>query len=224
MQRTELTFLRFLLFGMTIPYWFWLVRQDLGPIETLISVMGAVAASYPVIWIGKKLLDAKPTEERMQWVTTGVHFGLLFLLGSAIITAVTTEATWRGWIIPLDRRISAVLMAITILVAFTTVINLALRGWGAPFAIALTRRLATDWFYSWTRNPMVFATLAFLASLGLWFQSSLFVLWVVGWLGPVFAYFLHSYEERELEIRLGEPYLRYKAETPFFWPRRPRVP
>jgi protein-S-isoprenylcysteine O-methyltransferase Ste14 len=57
--------------------------------------------------------------------------------------------------------------------------NLALKGFGAPGIIALSRKLAVDWLYGSTRNPMVLAGLAFFLSLGIWFQSLLFVLWVL---------------------------------------------
>ncbi|HLD94942.1 MAG TPA: methyltransferase [Anaerolineales bacterium] len=218
-----LIFIRVLLFGATIPYWLWLAREPLNPVATFACIILAVAASYPTVWIGRRLLDAKPSKEQMQWVTTGVHFLLLLCLGTAIIAAIITANDWRGWAIPLDKSISYWLMVVTSLIAFATVVNLALRGWGAPFAITLTRRLATDWMYAWTRNPMVLSTLAFFVALGLWLQSTLFVLWVLLWLTPAFVFFLKVYEERELEIRLGKSYLDYRAKTSFMWPRRPRV-
>ena len=87
------------------------------------------------------------------------------------------------------------------------------------FAIALSRKLAVDWFYAWTRNPMVLATLAFLLSLGIWFQSALFVLILFA---PALLVFVKMHEERELEIRFGAPYLEYKSRTPMLFPRKPR--
>lgn len=102
------------------------------------------------------------------------------------------------------------------------VANLALRGLGAPFAVALSRRLAMDWLYAWTRNPMVLSGLAFLVAVGLWLRSTLFVLWVLLMVTPVMLLFLKVYEERELEIRFGEAYRAYRARTPMLWPRRPR--
>lgn len=221
MPSIQLSIIRFLLFAATIPYWLWLARQPMSPAAIFACTILGVAAGYPTVWLGRRLLDARPTKEQMEWVTTGVHFSLLFFFGSAIVAAIFTAEQWRGWVIPLDPHISWVLMAVTGLAAFATVINLALRGWGAPFAIALTRRLATDWMYAWTRNPMVLATMAFFAAFGLWKQSALFVAWVLLWLTPAFIFFLKVYEERELEIRLGKPYLDYRAKTPFMWPRRP---
>lgn len=220
MSSLSLTLVRIILFASTIPYWLWLSLKSLTPAGIAVCVVLGVAAMYPTVYLGRRILDAKPTKERMQWVTTGVHYVLLLFLGTAIIAAVFTAEQWRGWVIPLDPQISYILMAITSLIALSTVINLALRGWGAPFAIALTRKLATDWMYAWTRNPMVLSTMAFFVSFGLWKQSALFVLWVLFWLVPAFVFFLKVYEERELEIRLGKPYLKYRAKTPFMWPRR----
>jgi len=105
-----------------------------------------------------------------------------------------------------------------------TVVNLALRGLGAPFFIALSRKLAADWLYAWTRNPMVLAILAFLISLGIWFRSLLFVSWVLVLFAPALLFFVKAFEERELEIRFGASYLAYKSRTPMLFPRRPGRP
>ncbi len=99
--------------------------------------------------------------------------------------------------------------------------NLAIKGLGAPFFIVLSQRVATDWLYAWTRNPMVLAGLAFLLSLGLWFQSALFVLWVLVLFAPALPAFVRVYEERELELRFGAAYREYKSRTPMLFPRRP---
>jgi len=69
---------------------------------------------------------------------------------------------------------------------------------------------------------MVLAALAFLLSLGIWFQSVLFVLWVLFLFAPALLVFVKVYEERELEIRFGVSYLEYKSRTPMLFPRRPR--
>jgi dienelactone hydrolase len=46
-----------------------------------------------------------------------------------------------------------------------------LKGFGAPFFIALSRKLAANGLYAWTHNPMELAGLSSLLSLGVWFQS-----------------------------------------------------
>jgi protein-S-isoprenylcysteine O-methyltransferase Ste14 len=141
--------------------------------------------------------------------------------------------TWFIWLWALNQPLSNImnllpveigllLVIITGVAVLSTVVNLALKGLGAPFAIALSRKLAVDWLYAWTRNPMVFAGLAFLLSLGIWFQSALFVLWVLILFAPALLFFVKVYEERELEFRFGTSYLEYKSRTPMLFPRRPR--
>jgi protein-S-isoprenylcysteine O-methyltransferase Ste14 len=99
-----------------------------------------------------------------------------------------------------------------------TVLNLAVRGLGAPFAIALSRRLATDWLYARTRNPMVLACLVFLVALSLRLRSFSLLAWTVLGAAPAWTAMLKIDEERELEIRFGQPYLDYKRRTPFLCP------
>jgi len=48
---------------------------------------------------------------------------------------------------------------------------------------------------------MVLAALSWFLSLGIWFQSALFVLWVLILFAPALLFFVKVYEERELEIR-----------------------
>ena len=207
--------------ALTVLVWLWALNQPLSNIVNLSMIIGCVLLAYPVVWLGRKALDRQPTTDRAAWATMFVHYGLLLLFGMAIIRAVTTHQDWSGWKIPIPVEIGWILFGVTGIVALLTVINLALKGLGAPFAIALTRTLAVDWFYAWTRNPMVLATLAWLLSAGIWFQSAMFVLWVLFIFGPALLTFVKVYEERELEIRFGAPYLEYKSRTPMLFPRRP---
>jgi protein-S-isoprenylcysteine O-methyltransferase Ste14 len=185
-------------------------------------IVGGVLLTFPLVWLGRKILDRHQTISRATRTTTFVHFGLAFTLGVPIVRAVTTHQDWSGWILPVPSVIGLVLVIITGAAFLLTVANLALKGFGAPFFIALSRKLAADWLYAWTRNPMVLAALAFLLSLGIWFQSALFVLWVLVLFAPALLFFVKVYEERELEIRFGASYLEYKSRTPMLFPRRPK--
>jgi hypothetical protein len=78
-------------------------------------------------------------------------------LGSAIICAVRAGIAWPLWTLSVPRSVSDPLLWISGIFTAITVLNLAIRAWGAPFAIALSRRLATDWLYARVRNPMVLA-------------------------------------------------------------------
>jgi protein-S-isoprenylcysteine O-methyltransferase Ste14 len=215
-------FFRIALLVFTWLIWLWALNQPLSNRLNLSIIVGCVLLVYPLVWLGRMILDRQPTASRAVWITPFVHYALGILFGAAIIRAVITHQDWSGWILPITVEIGLLLVIITGVAVLLTVVNLALKGLGAPFAIALSRKLAVDWLYAWTRNPMVLAVLAFLLSLGIWFQSTLFVLWVLILFAPALVVFVKVYEERELEFRFGESYLEYKSRTPMLFPRRPR--
>ncbi len=202
--------------------WWWALNARLSNLMNLSIIVGGVLLVFPLVWLGRKILDGHPTISRATWTTTFVHFALGFLLGVPIIRAVSTHQDWPGWVFPVPSGIGLALVIMTGAAFLLVVVNLALKGFGAPFFIALSRKLAADWLYAWTRNPMLLAALAFLVSLGIWFQSVLFVLWVLVLFAPALLAFVKVYEERELEIRFGASYLEYKSRTPMLFPRRPK--
>lgn len=214
--------IRSALLVLTWLLWVWMLERPLSNIQNLSAIVGGVLLVFPFVWVGRKMLDKRPTMGRAIWLTTFVHFGLGLLFGISIIRAVTTHQDWFGWVLPVPSEIGVALVIITGTACLLTVVNLALKGIGAPFFIVLTRKLAADWLYAWTRNPMVLAALAFLLALGIWFQSTLFVFWVLFLFTPALLFFVRVYEERELEIRFGASYLEYKSRTPMLFPGRPR--
>jgi protein-S-isoprenylcysteine O-methyltransferase Ste14 len=202
---------------------FW--RASAAPLSharNLSIIVGGVLLTFPVVWLGRKILDRQPTVSRAVWVTTFVHLALAFTLGVPIARAVTTHQDWSEWALPIPSEIGLALVLMTGAAFFLTVANLAWKGFGAPFFIALSRKLAADWLYARTRNPMALAVLALFVSLGIWFHSALFVLWALILFAPALLVFLKVYEERELEIRFGASYVEYKSRTPMLFPRRLR--
>ena len=214
-------FSRIALLVLTLFTCLWALNQPLSNTMNLSIIVGGVLLVFPFVWLGRMILDRQPTTSRAVWITTFVHYavGIPFIV--AIIRAAATHQDWSGWTLPIPVEIGLWLVIMTGAAFSLTVVNLAWKGLGAPFAIALSRRLAADWLYAWTRNPMVLAVLAFLLSLGIWFQSALFVLWVLVLFAPALLVFVKVYEERELEIRFGASYLEYKSRTPMLFPRRP---
>ncbi len=223
MNRFALTTIRIAAFVLTVALWRWLLGRTLGLWVNLLCIVGTVLAIFPMVWVGRRLLDRDPTNDRVAWVTTLMHAVLMVLFGTAIVKAIETGDTWQGVVIPIPHSLGWALTYATGAVMLLTVVNLALRGLGAPFDIVLSRRLATDWMYTWTRNPMVLAVLACLLSVGLLLQSALFLVWVLVLVAPAWVVYLKLYEERELEIRFGPSYRQYKARTSFLWPRKPRA-
>jgi protein-S-isoprenylcysteine O-methyltransferase Ste14 len=201
--------------------WLWVIDQPFSNVVNLSIIVGGLLLVYPMVWFARKLLDRNPTASRAARITTLVHYSLGILFGLPIIRALGTYREWMGWKLPVPEEIGLVLVILTGAATLLTVINLALKGLGAPFAIALSRKLAVDWLYACTRNPMVVAALALLVSLGIWFQSGLFLLWAIFLFAPALLFFIKVYEERELEIRFGASYLEYKTRTPMLIPRRP---
>jgi protein-S-isoprenylcysteine O-methyltransferase Ste14 len=213
----RLALLAFILF-----IWSWAASAQLSNITNLFIIVGGVLLVFPLVLLGRKILDRRQTTSRVAWITTLVHFALMFLLGMAIFRAVTTHQDWSGWVLPVPAEIGSLLFIITGVASLVTVVNLALKGLGAPFFIAISQKLAVDWLYAWTRNPMALAGFAFFLSLGILFQSVLFVLWVLILVVPALLFFVKVYEERELELRFGASYLEYKSRTPMLFPRKPR--
>jgi protein-S-isoprenylcysteine O-methyltransferase Ste14 len=222
-MRNSLAFLfrAALLLGIWL-IWLWAIGQPLSDLANLSIVVGGLLPVFPLVWFARKLLDRKPTVSRAVRITTFVHYSLGIFFGLPIVRALTTYREWMGWRFPVPEEIGLVLVWVTGVATSLTVINLALKGLGAPFAIALSRKLAVGWMYAWTRNPMVLTCLALLVSLGIWFQSGLFLLWAIFLFAPALLFFIKVYEERELEIRFGASYLEYKTRTPMLFPRRPR--
>ncbi len=216
------SFIRIALLALMWVIWWWVIDASLSDVVNLSIIVGGLLLVFPLVWLGRRLLGRSPTPGRVAWVTTFVHYSLGIFMGIPIARAVTTYQDWSGWVIPVAEEIGLALVLITGAAFLGTVLNLALKGLGAPFAIALSRRLAVDWLYAWTRNPMVLAGLALLVSLGIWFRSALFVAWALLLFAPALLFFVKVYEERELEFRFGASYRAYKARTPMLFPRRPR--
>ncbi len=202
--------------------WWWALSATLSAAVNLSIIVGGLLLVYPFVWLGRRMLDRIPTDGSVAWTTTFVHLGLGFLLGVPLLRAILTYQDWRGWLLPVPPALGLALVILTGAATLLTVLNLALRGLGAPFFIAISRRLAVDWLYAWTRNPMVLGFLSFLVSLGLWYRSALFVLWALAGFAPALLFFVKVYEERELELRFGASYLDYRSRTPLLFPARPK--
>ena len=215
-------FYRIVLLAVIFILWWVVLNATLSNVWNLILIVGGVLLTYPLVWFGRKILDRHPTIEHAVWTTTYVHFGLGFTFGAPIVRAVTTYQQWSGWTLPVPTAIGLILVIITGAAFMLVVVNLALKGLGAPFFIVLSRKLTADWMYAWTRNPMVLAGVAFLLSLGIWYQSVLFMAWALIIFTPALLFFIKVYEERELEFRFGASYREYKSRTPMLFPGKQR--
>jgi protein-S-isoprenylcysteine O-methyltransferase Ste14 len=223
MSQTGSVLVRIAIFTGVAVFLFWIWLSAFPPVGNALCI-GSVVAIFPAVFAARRMLDRNPSVVRTIWITTALHAVLILCFGMALIKALQTYASWRGFRLPVSLAVGEGLVLLTGAAAFVTVANLALRGLGAPFAIALSRRLETRWLYRWTRNPMVLATISWFVSIGVLLQSAGFVAWVLLLVVPAELTFLKVYEERELEIRFGDSYRVYKAKTAFLWPRPPSEP
>jgi protein-S-isoprenylcysteine O-methyltransferase Ste14 len=115
------------------------------------------------------------------------------------------------------KAVAIVIMIIGLALILIAIMSLAIKGGGSP-AIALTEKLANDFLYKYTRNPLIFGVILFLISTGFLIGSSFYTLWaLIGYTSGAILY-LKLFEETELEIRFGQSYLEYKKSVPFLIP------
>ncbi len=184
---------------------------------SVVLMWGTVALVPALAIVGRWLLDRDPTAERAALLTVPIHYAEMILLGCALVVAYRFTQAHPVAYVAFPRSISSPLLKVLGVFAALTVLNLAIRGLGLPFAAVLSKRLASDWLYARSRNPMLLSTLLFFIVGAVWLQSLHAILWAILWLSPAWVLYVRLYEERELELRFGESYLRYKAQTPFFF-------
>jgi protein-S-isoprenylcysteine O-methyltransferase Ste14 len=99
-----------------------------------------------------------------------------------------------------------------------SIFSLAIYGQGFP-AFSLSEKLNAGGIYARTRNPMSLGFYLICVAIGL-LKGSTFItlLSLIIWI-PTHVFFLKIFEERELELRFGQPYLDYKNKVPFLFPK-----
>jgi hypothetical protein len=184
---------------VVVQFWRLAAHYTLPFFWSFAAMWGAIALVPLLAAIGRRLLDSRPTPEHAKLLTIPVHYMEMILHGCALIVAFRLTQAYPIASIPFPKAISYPVLQVLGVLATLTVFN-----------------LATSWLYARCRNPMGLFSLLFLIVGALWLQSLHALLWTTLWLTPAWILFVRLYEERELEIRFGESYLRYKAQTPFF--------
>jgi len=91
-------------------------------------------------------------------------------------------------------------------------------GHGAA-AFRLTQHIVELDIYKYTRNPMSLGYYLVCIGVGLIAGSTSVTLGAILGIIPAHVLFLKFFEELELELRFGTPYLEYKRRVPFLIPR-----
>jgi protein-S-isoprenylcysteine O-methyltransferase Ste14 len=93
-------------------------------------------------------------------------------------------------------------------------------GGGSTLPLVPAQRLVVNGPYAYTRNPILFGYIFFLTGLGVLFHSFLFTfaftpIWVL-----LNVFYVMLVEEKELKMKFGEDYARYRSGTPLLFPKR----
>lgn len=86
-------------------------------------------------------------------------------------------------------------------------------------AFRLTKQIVLEDLYERIRNPMSLEFYFLYGSTGLIFGLSFVTLGALLGIIPAHIFFLHYFEELELELRFGASYLQYKRDVPFLIPK-----
>ncbi|RPH90054.1 MAG: isoprenylcysteine carboxylmethyltransferase family protein [Calditrichaeota bacterium] len=113
--------------------------------------------------------------------------------------------------------IGVLLMIIGGIIGMRTVMIQFTQASGTPFPFMPTQRLIINGPFAACRNPMTLGTILAYLGLSLLIGSLTSILTVVI-LATLLLIYIKRIEEKELELRFGVEYVKYKAATPFLLP------
>jgi protein-S-isoprenylcysteine O-methyltransferase Ste14 len=119
---------------------------------------------------------------------------------------------------PLTRTIGVIATLIGVYLIIASNLALMRLGKGAG-AFWLTQRLVAGDLYERVRNPMALGLYLGALGIGLLVGSTYMTLGALVVVIPVHLFYLIFFEEHELELRLGQPYVEYKQRVPFLLPK-----
>lgn len=195
-------------------------------IALYLGIIGYLAFLFGVIGLAI-WLRRHPTKENAEKSSRVLHFLFFAGLGAPFLVALVSPGLTRldglvGWR-PLPWRPFFIVLGVLLAVPglyFLAVSNKLLRALGSGAnAFRLTKRVVAQDVYQYTRNPMSLGYYLFGLSIAFVTGSRLLAAAVLFGIIPAHLLFLKFFEEKELELRFGEPYLRYRRSVPFLIPR-----
>jgi len=91
-------------------------------------------------------------------------------------------------------------------------------GRGTPAPVMATQKLIVERPYNYCRNPMALGTIVFYLGMALTIGSVAAIgLVIIG--AVVLLTYIKAVEEKEMELRFGDSYHKYREHTPFLIPR-----
>ncbi len=190
-----------------------------------LQALGWTAFSMGTLVLGR-WLRRNPTKEAAEKSSRVMH--LLFWLGFGLPGLIGVFRPGLGRFdrvlgIPSlpARRLARVLGAFLFLIGtyFLVVSNQALRRLGSgALAFQLTNQVADGDIYQHTRNPMSLGSYLQWLGIGLAVGSTYLTLGSLLAAIPAHIFYLKHFEELELELRFGHPYVQYRERVPFLIP------
>ncbi len=119
---------------------------------------------------------------------------------------------------PLLLVLSIAFIVIGLILVFWSTYTLYVVGKGSPVPIVPTQKLATNGPYKYCRNPMTLGTIIYYIGISILFRSTTTLIIIIPIFTLVVTLYLKFIEEKRLEVKFGDEYIRYKRKTPFLIP------
>lgn len=116
--------------------------------------------------------------------------------------------------------VGAIAIVIGGIVALWTIIIQIRLASGTPFPMLPTKKLLIVGPFKYCRNPMTLGTILAYAGIAI-LIGSFSALAVVALFAAILVGYLKIIEEKELQMRFGSEYVKYKKKTPFIIPIKP---
>lgn len=180
--------------------------------------------SFRERWV-ELLYRAAKSPPRLRALVTPI--GIVFWFG---VTALLVFASlWLDGVAhfprfvspPLSVIIGSILLALWAFIAGWPVVRF-FKARGSPVPLNPPQELVTTGLYAYVRNPMVTGWLSGMFGLGVLLGSITFTFIATPLFAILNVLYLKAIEEREMEKKFGEEYLRYKQKVPMFIPRLKR--
>ncbi|MBU4128547.1 hypothetical protein L6386_06280 [bacterium] len=185
-----------------------------------------ILSLYLVTIIGRRILDRGKGFDYVRHLAKFIHpiyaIGWLGFLVSSILVIPTHPqplSLLPRFILPCQLSFPLYLsfFILSAIVGLPGIGGLASRKVG-PIRL-MTRRFIKSGIRRYLRNPMSLGGYLFLIGYAIAFSSSYLLLVSLAGIIPAHIFYLKIYEEKELELKFGEEYLKYKKEVPFLLPR-----
>ena len=150
--------------------------------------------------------------------------GIIFWFGLSVVFVLAS--LWLDKLLSVHLLFSPptnLFLAVPILVIGATValgtIYSFIRARGSPVPLNPPKKLLTTGLYSQIRNPMLLGWIIMLFGLGILLNSISLIFIFTPLFILVNILYLKTIEEKEMEKKFGEQYLKYKESVPMFIPR-----